>query len=124
MKNRGVKYLNVGYLKVLVRWWKRGQVDLEVTNNNTLVDIWNSSPADQDGAALLWSTSDDTDFQSLIKNDTMKDKTALGQERQQISQAYAIAKDNGDINSEIITAIEKAMLKCFIEDAKNYNPSE
>ena len=101
-----------------------GQVDLEVTNNNTLVDIWNSSPADQDGAALLWSTSDDTDFQSLIKNDTMKDKTALGQEKQQISQAYAIAKDNGDINSEIITAIEKAMLKCFIEDAKNYNPSE
>ena len=39
-------------------------------------------------------------------------------------QAYAIAIDNGDLNSESITAIEKEMLKCFIEDAKNYNPSE
>ena len=116
--------MNVGDLKVLVRWGKRGYVALEVTNNNTLVDIWNSSPADQDGDALLWSASDDTHFQYLIKNYTMKDKTTLGQERQQISQAYAIAKDNGDLNSEIITAIEKSMLKCFIEDAKNYNPSE
>ena len=53
----------------------------------------------------------------------MKYKTSLGQERRHISQAYAIAKDNGDLNSEIITAIEKAMLKCFIEDAKYYNPS-
>ena len=55
---------------------------------------------------------------------TTKYKTALGRERRQISQAYPIAKDNGDINSEIITEIEKAMLKCFIQDTKNDNPSE
>ena len=60
----------------------------------------------------------------LLKNDTIKYKTALLKERRQISQAYAIVKDNGDLSSEIITAIEKAMLKCFIEDAKNDNPSE
>ena len=54
----------------------------------------------------------------------MKDKTALWQGRQQVSQAYSIAIDNGDLNSESITAIEKAILKCFIEDAKNDNPSE
>ena len=72
---------------------------LEGKKNNTLVDSWNSSPADQDGAALLWYTYDETDFQSLIKNDITKYKTALGQERRQISQAYSIAIDNGDINS-------------------------
>ena len=74
-------------------------MDLEVKDKNTLVDLWNRSPADQDGAALLWSTYDDTYLQSLIKNDITKDKTALGQERRKISQAYAIAKDNGDLNS-------------------------
>ena len=72
---------------------------LEVKKKNNLVDIWNSSPADQDGADLLWSTSDETYLQSLIKNDITKDKTALGQERRQISQAYVIAKDNGDLKS-------------------------
>ena len=97
---------------------------LEVKNKNSLVDLWNSSPADQDGYALLWSTSDETDLQSLIKNDITKDKTAFEQERQQISQAYVIAIDNGDLNSESITAIENEMLKCLIEDAKHYNPSE
>ena len=101
-----------------------GQAALEGKKNNTIVDSWNSSPTDQDGAALLWSTSDETDLQSLIKNDITKDKNALEQERQQISQAYAIAIDNGDLNSESITAIENEMLKCLIEDAKNYNPSE
>ena len=74
-------------------------MDLEVKKNNTLVDIWNSSPTYQDEAALLWSTSDETSLKSLIKNDTTKDKTALGQERRKISQAYPIAKYNGDINS-------------------------
>ena len=54
----------------------------------------------------------------------MKDKTALGQEKRKISQAYPIEIYIGDINSEITTAIEKAMLNCFIEDAKNDNPSE
>ena len=97
---------------------------LEGKKNNTLVDLYNSSPADQDGAAILWSTSDETYLQYLIKNDITKDKTALEQERRQISQAYAIVKDNGDLNSEIISAIEKAMLNCFIEYAKNDNPSE
>ena len=97
---------------------------LEAKKKNTLVDLWKSSTADQEGAAILWSTSDETYLQSLIKNDITKDKTALGKERRQISQAYDISKDNGDINSEIITAIEKAMLKCFIEDSNNDNPSE
>ena len=59
---------------------------LEGKKNNTLVDIYNSSPADQDGADILWSTSDETYLQYLIKNDITKDKTALGQERRQISQ--------------------------------------
>ena len=54
---------------------------LEVKKNNTIVDIWNSSPADQDGAALLWSTYDETSLQSLIKYDITKDKNALGQEK-------------------------------------------
>ena len=54
----------------------------------------------------------------------MKDKTALVKERRQISQAYDTVKDKIDINSEIITAIEKEILKCFIEYAKNDNPSE
>ena len=124
MQHRGVDYLNFGDLKVLVRWGKKGQVALEVTKKNTLVDLWNSSPADQDGYALLWSTYDETALQYLIKNDTMKDKTALVKERLQILQAYAIVKDNGDLNPESIAAIEKAMLKCLIEDAKNDNPSE
>ena len=82
-------------------------MDLEVTNNNTLFDFWDSSPADQYGSDLLWSTSDETDLQYLIKNYNTKDKTVLKQERQKISQVYAIAKDNGDLNSEIITSIEK-----------------
>ena len=64
---------------------KQVQVALEVKNKNTLVDLWNISQDNQDGAALIWSTYDDTYLQSLIKNDIMKDKTALGQERQQIS---------------------------------------
>ena len=97
---------------------------LEGKKNNTLIDSWNISPAYQDGVALLWSTSDKTSLQYLIYNYIMKDKTDIGQVRQQISQAYTIAKDNGDINSEIITAIEKEMLKYFIEDSKNYNLSE
>ena len=54
---------------------------LEGKKKNTLVDLWNSSPADQDGAAILWSTSDETSLQSLIKNNITKYKTALGQER-------------------------------------------
>ena len=97
---------------------------LEVKNKNSLVDLWKSTPAYQDGASLLWSTSDETYFQSLIKNDITKHETDLGQERQQISQAYSIAIDNADLNSERITAVEKDMLKCFIEYAKNNNPSE
>ena len=40
------------------------------------------------------------------------------------SHRHPIEKDNGDLNSEIISAIEKSTLKCFIEDAKNDNPSE
>ena len=124
MQHRGVDYLKVWDIRVLVRWGNKGQVALEVKKKNSLVDLWNSSPADQDGAALLWSTSDETSLQYLIKNDITKDKTALGQERRQISQAYSVAIDNGDLNSESITAIEKLMLKCFIEDAKNENPSE
>ena len=83
----------------MVRCGKKGQVVLEVNKKNNPVDIWNSSPDDQDGADLLWSTSDETSLQYLIKNYTTKDKTAVGQERRNASQAYAIAKDNGDINS-------------------------
>ena len=71
---------------------------LEGKKNNTLVDLYKSSPADQDGAAILWYTSDETALQSLIKNDITKDKTALGQERRKVSQAYATAKDKGDLN--------------------------
>ena len=73
---------------------------LEGKKKNTLVDLWNCSPADQDGAALLWSSYDETSLQSLIKKDIMKDKTALGQERQKISQAYSISEDKGYLNSE------------------------
>ena len=62
MQNSGVDYLNVGDLRVLVRWGKKVKVDLEGKKNKTIVDSWNSTPADQDGAALLWSTSDDTYF--------------------------------------------------------------
>ena len=102
----------------MVKWKTKVQVDLEVDKKNTLFDLWNSSPADQDGADILWSTSDETSLQYLIKNDITKDKTALGQERRKISQAYPIAIYNGDIYSEISTAIEKSTLKCFIEDAK------
>ena len=72
---------------------------LEGNKNNTIVDIWNSTPADQDGAALIWSTSYETYLQSLIKNDITKDKTDIGQERRQISQKCYIAIDNGDPNS-------------------------
>ena len=54
---------------------------LEGKKNNTIVDSWNSSPANQDGSALLWSTSDEKDLQSLIKYDITKDKNALGQEK-------------------------------------------
>ena len=70
------------------------------------------------------STSDETSLQYIIKNDITKDKTALGQERHKISQAYPIAKYNGDINSEITTTKEKSTLNCFIEYAKNDNTSE
>ena len=91
---------------------------LEGRKKNTLVDLYNISPSNQDWAALLWSTSDETSLQSLIKNDITKDKTALGQDRQNISQAYAIVIDNGDPNSESITAIEKAMLKCLLKMPK------
>ena len=72
---------------------------LEGKKNNTIVDIWNSTPADQDGAALLWSTSYETYLQSLIRNNITKYKTDIGQERRQISQTCSIAIDNGDINS-------------------------
>ena len=99
-------------------------VALEVTKKNTLVDLWNISPADQDGSALLWSTYDEVALQYLIKTDIMKYKTALGQESRKISQAYAIQIDNVNLNSESIKAIEKAMLKCLIEYYKNDNPSE
>ena len=51
---------------------------LEGKKNNTIVDSWNSSPVDQDGADFLWYTSDETYLQSLIKNDITKDKTAIG----------------------------------------------
>ena len=71
--------MKVGDPRVLVKWEKKVQVALEGNNNNTLVDLWNSSPSDQDGSALIWSTSDETSLQYLIKNDIMKDKTALGQ---------------------------------------------
>ena len=77
--------MKVGDTRFLVKCETKVQVALEVKNNNTLVDLWNSSPDDQDGAALLWSTSNETSLQSLIKNYIMKDKTALGQERRQIS---------------------------------------
>ena len=116
--------MNVGDIRLLVKWKTKGQVDLEVNKKNTIFDLCNSSPAYQDGAAILWSTSDETYLQYLIKNDITKDKTALGKESRQISQAYPIAIYNGDINLEITTAKEKAMLKCFIEDAKNDNTSE
>ena len=72
---------------------------LEGNKNNTIVDIWSNSPDDQDGANFLWYTYDETYLQSLIKNDITKDKTAIGQEGRQISQAYSIAKGIGDINS-------------------------
>ena len=60
MQHRGVGYLNVGDLRVLVKWKTKGQVSPEVKNNNTIVDLWKSLPADQDGADLLWYTSDET----------------------------------------------------------------
>ena len=69
--------MNVEDLKVLVRWGKRGYVALEVTNNNTIVAIWNSSPADQDGAALLWSTSYETSLKPIIKMTSQKIKLLL-----------------------------------------------
>ena len=116
--------MKVGDLRVLVKCKTKVQVALEAKKKNTLVDIWKISPADQDEAALLWSTSDETALQSLIKNYIIKDKTALGQERQKISQAYSIAIDHGDLNQESISSIEKAMIKCFIEYSKNENPSE
>ena len=78
---------------------------LEGKKNNTLVDLYNSSPAYQDGAAILWSTADEKYLQYLIKNYITKDKTALGQERRKFSQAYATAKDKGYLNSESIAAI-------------------
>ena len=52
--------MNVGDIRVLVRWGERGQVDLGVNKKNTLFDLCNSSPVYQDGAAILWSTSDET----------------------------------------------------------------
>ena len=124
MQHRGFKYLKVGDLRVLVKCKTKVQVALEAKKKNTLVDIWKISPADQDAYALLWSTYDETALQSVIKNYIMKDKTALGQERQKILQAYSIAIDNGDLNQESISSIEKAMIKCFIEYNKKENPSE
>ena len=50
---------------------------LEVTKKNTLVDLWNISPADQEGSTILWSTSDETSLHSRIKNDITKDKLLL-----------------------------------------------
>ena len=73
--------MKVGDPKVLVKCKTKVQVELEVKKNNTLVDLWKISPADQDGAALLWSTYNERALQSLIKNDIMKYKTALGQDR-------------------------------------------
>ena len=78
--------MNVGDPRVLVKWKTKVQVTLEAKKKNTIVDLWNSSPSDQDGSAILWSTYDETNFQSLIKNNIMKDKTAIGQERRKISQ--------------------------------------
>ena len=51
---------------------------LEVKKKNTIVDLRKSSTAYQDGASLLWSSSDETSLQSVIKNDITKDKTSLG----------------------------------------------
>ena len=52
MQHHGVKYLKVGDIRVLVRWGKGGQVALEVKKKSSIVDLWNTSPADQDGAAI------------------------------------------------------------------------
>ena len=65
--------MKVGDIRVLVRCGKKGQVALEVKKKSSIVDLWDSSPANQDRAALLWSTSDETDLQSLIKNDIFRD---------------------------------------------------
>ena len=54
-------------------------MDLEGKKNNTLVDLWNSSLDDPDESTILWSTSDETDLQSIIKNDITKDKNDIGQ---------------------------------------------
>ena len=93
-------------------------------NNNTLVEIWNNPAADQDGAALLRSAADETYFQSLIQDDTTIDKAALGQEKREIAHACTKAVEKTDINAEIITSIEKAMLKHLTQQAQNDNPSE
>ena len=78
--------MKVGDPRVLVKCKTKVQVVLEVKNKNSLVYLLKISPADQDGSAILWSTSDETSLQYLIKNDITKDKTALGQDRRQISQ--------------------------------------
>ena len=67
---------------------------LEGKKNNTIVDLWNSSPADQDRADILWSTSDETSLQYLIRNYITKDKTPFGQERRNASQAYHKKEDS------------------------------
>ena len=67
----------------------------EGKEKDTIVDIWNNTPADQDEADLLWSTSDETSLQSLIKDDITKDKTDIGKDKQKISQIYVITIYNG-----------------------------
>jgi len=122
---RGVESLKVGDLRVLVKWKTKGLVALAGKKKNTLVELWKNALAEQDGAtALLWTAADEKALQSLIKDDITIEQTALGRERRQIAQACAIAIENGDLNTESITEIEKAMLKRFTKEAQNDNSSE
>ena len=80
-------------------------MDLAGKKNNTLVEIWNNSAADQDGDALLMSAADKTDLQSLIQDYITIDQAVLGRERRKIVQSCTVAMDNKYINAESSTAI-------------------
>ena len=80
-------------------------MDLAGKKNNTLVEIWNNSAADQDGDALLMSAADKTDLQSLIQDYITIDQAVLGRERRKIVQSCTVAMDNKCINAESSTAI-------------------
>ena len=80
-------------------------MDLAGKKNNTLVEIWNNSAADQDGDALLMSAADKTDLQSLIQDYITIDQAVLGLERRKIVQSCTVAMDNKYINAESSTAI-------------------